>query len=157
MKISSDKKMADSGTEESSWTFYIQGFMCDDAQNSSSSSDYETPSLVSDAGSSAAKKLTDIHRTDTNLGFPNGIRGNNHDTDNKMMGKNISIMCKQNSFKKQKTKVPAAVMDYDLEDTASSPANSPKAKRNIFGKGGALNDHHVEKESNSTGLEEEDL
>ncbi|XP_075477741.1 uncharacterized protein LOC142518807 isoform X2 [Primulina tabacum] len=145
--------MADSGTEESSWTFYIQGFMCDDAQNSSSSSDDETPSLVSDASSSAVKKSTDIHSTDTKLRFPNGIRGNNHDNDNNMMGKNISIMCKQNSFKKQKTKVPASLMDYDLEDTASSPANSPKAKRNVFGKGGALNDHHhVEKESNSTDL-----
>ncbi|KZV56419.1 hypothetical protein F511_00416 [Dorcoceras hygrometricum] len=165
MKISSDDKMADSGTEESSWTFYIQGFICDDDQNSFLSSDYETPSLVSDAASSAVKRLTDFRRAaDTKLGFRD---------DNTV--RNLSTMCKQNSFKKQKTKVPAAVMDYDLEDTASSPASSPKisymnefmnskvkgkadvseAKRNIFGKGGALIDHHVEKESNCTDVKED--
>ncbi|XP_073128518.1 uncharacterized protein [Henckelia pumila] len=166
--------MADSGTEESSWTFYIQGFMCDeDDQNSSLSSDYETPSLVSDAASSAVKKLTDF---DTKLGFPNGIGGNyyndDHDDNDNNMGRNIisNIMCKQNSLKKQKTKVP--VMNYELLDTASSPANSPKIsymnefmnhkeikgkeadvfepKINIFGKGGSLNDHQFEKESSCT-------
>lgn len=128
MRISSSEKMADSGEESSSWTFYIQGFMCDDDQNSSLSSDYETPSLLSDAASSAVKKSADdIHRADTKLGFPNGTRGNSNNNDNKNnMCRNMSIMCKQNSFKKQKTNVPAAVMDYDLEDTASSPANSPK-------------------------------
>lgn len=128
MRISSDEKMADSGEESSSWTFYIQGFMCDDDQNCSLSSDHETPSLLSDAASSAVKKSADdIHLADTKLGFPNGTRGNSNNNDNNNnMCRNMSIMCKQNSFKKQKTKVPAAVMDYDLEDTASSPANSPK-------------------------------
>ncbi|XP_075487975.1 uncharacterized protein LOC142527138 [Primulina tabacum] len=174
MKISSDEKMADSGEESSSWTFYIQGFMRDDDKNSTLSSDYETPSLLSDAASSAVKKsVDDVHGADTKLGFPDGTRGNGNDNDNyNNMGRNTSIMCKQNSFKKQKTKVPAAVMDYDLEDTASSPANSPKisymnefmnhkekgkadvsqGKRMIFGKGGALSDHHVEKESNFADL-----
>ncbi|KAL8462586.1 hypothetical protein ACS0TY_033570 [Phlomoides rotata] len=79
--------------EESSWSFYIQGFICD---NKDEEEDAESPSLVSDAASySAVIKL--------------GHNNNNN-------------YAKQNSFKKQKsTKV-----DYDLEDTASSPVNSPK-------------------------------
>lgn len=105
--------MADS-PEESTWTFYIQGFICDNNNNdddddniSSFSSEFVSPSLVSDAASSAvAKKL----KLPNNLGFPSP----KHKT-----------MSKQTSFKKQKTTIVPA-MDHDLEDTASSPVNSPK-------------------------------
>ncbi|EYU19230.1 hypothetical protein MIMGU_mgv1a022947mg [Erythranthe guttata] len=122
--------------EESSWTFYIEGFMRDDNDNdnddinslSSASEMAESPSLVSDAASSAVvKKLSSSYynccvcRSNTDddgddgacrLGFKGSIR---------------NMLIKQNSFKKQKTKVfLPSVMDYDLEDTASSPVNSPK-------------------------------
>ncbi|KAK6132899.1 hypothetical protein DH2020_033379 [Rehmannia glutinosa] len=88
--------------EESSWTFYIQGFMCEnDDQITSFSSDYETPSLVSDASSSPMKK------------FKNNCKSN------------IGSVYDQNGLiKKQKSSVLA--VDFDLEDTASSPVNSPK-------------------------------
>ncbi|KAL8462585.1 hypothetical protein ACS0TY_033570 [Phlomoides rotata] len=110
--------------EESSWSFYIQGFICD---NKDEEEDAESPSLVSDAASySAVIKL--------------GHNNNNN-------------YAKQNSFKKQKsTKV-----DYDLEDTASSPVNSPKVKRNSLGKAGA-GAGAVEKDTNySTALEKKTI
>ncbi|KAG6397828.1 hypothetical protein SASPL_139276 [Salvia splendens] len=95
-----NKKMGDS-PEESSWTFYIEGFVCEDNINKPClSSDFESPSLVSDAASSAV-----AHKFRQGLGF--------------------SSPTLQNSFKKQKTNIIPA-MDYDLEDTASSPVNSPK-------------------------------
>ncbi|KAL8470030.1 hypothetical protein ACS0TY_032773 [Phlomoides rotata] len=120
-------KMGDS-PEESSWSFYIQGFICD---NKDEEEDAESPSLVSDAASySAVIKL--------------GHNNNNN-------------YAKQNSFKKQKsTKV-----DYDLEDTASSPVNSPKVKRNSLGKAGAgagAGAGAVEKDTNySTALEKKTI
>lgn len=101
-----DEKM-----EESSWTFYIEGFICDnnkdkdDDDHSFCSSQPESPSLVSDAASSAVKKLADWKE---NIG-----------------------LSKQNSFKKKKTKA-AIHVDYDLEDTASSPVNSPKVSLSLF-------------------------
>ncbi|KAL3851236.1 hypothetical protein ACJIZ3_013118 [Penstemon smallii] len=131
--------------EESSWTFYIEGFNNNDNNNNNNVDDQqistsyfseyeESPSLLSDAASSAVKK---------GLGFSN------------YSGKSIRNICKQNSFKKQKTKVVCSMVDLELEDTASSPVNSPKmsymnqfmnqkekgkldvseVKRNIFGKG----------------------
>ncbi|KAI3456967.1 hypothetical protein Pfo_013630 [Paulownia fortunei] len=155
--VSSDAKMADS-PEESSWTFYIQGFLCDndDDKNSSFSSEFESPSLVSDAASSAVKKLTNNCNWTEGVGFSSG-KSNTPRT-----------MSKQNSLKKQKTNV-VPVMDYDLEDTASSPVNSPKVsyvnqfmnqkdkakmdvsegKRNSFAKGG---DFAVERDTNYTDL-----
>ncbi|KAG8386155.1 hypothetical protein BUALT_Bualt03G0119700 [Buddleja alternifolia] len=147
--------MADS-PEESSWTFYIEGFMCengkDDDRNSCFSSEYESPSLVSDAASSAVKKLA-------NIGFSG--KSNN----SSCAGRTI---CKQNSFKKQKTRVITA-MDIELEDTASSPVNSPRVsymnqflnqkekakmdasemKRNVFAKGGVFT---VERDTDHTDL-----
>lgn len=115
--ISSDAKMG----EESSWTFYIQGFICDnnddDKNTSLISSEFESPSLVSDAASSAVKKLANnCNCTEEGVGFSSG-KSNTPTT----------IISKQNSFKKQKTKVIPS-MDYDLEDTASSPVNSPKVR-----------------------------
>ncbi|KAG8365057.1 hypothetical protein BUALT_Bualt18G0063400 [Buddleja alternifolia] len=109
---SSDAKMADF-PEESSWTFYIKGFIYennDDDQITSFSSDYESPSLISDAASSAVKRFTN----EGILGFSNSGKSNNKRNNT----------CKQNNCKNQKNEV--SPIDLDLEDTASSPANSPK-------------------------------
>ncbi|XP_022857765.1 vascular-related unknown protein 4-like [Olea europaea var. sylvestris] len=97
----SEKDAADNNTpEESSWTFYIQEFMCENGEKSCFSSDYESPSLISDAASSAVKR------------FPNNSTG-------LISSKN----CNPN-LKKKKPKGPE--VDEDLVDTASSPVNSPK-------------------------------
>ncbi|KAL8033605.1 hypothetical protein ABFX02_13G170300 [Erythranthe guttata] len=174
--------------EESSWTFYIEGFMRDDNDNdnddinslSSASEMAESPSLVSDAASSAVvKKLSSSYynccvcRSNTDddddddgacrLGFTSAAAAK---------GSIRNMLIKQNSFKKQKTKVfLPSVMDYDLEDTASSPVNSPKVsymnqfmnekdkakidvsdqvKRKSIGKGGIF---AVERKSNYTDLQ----
>ncbi|KAL0443412.1 UNVERIFIED_CONTAM: hypothetical protein Slati_2063900 [Sesamum latifolium] len=160
------------GEEESSWTFYIEGFMCDDDGNAGSDIDESmttTPSLVSDAASSAVVK-----KNKGSLGFSNSP--NNYKTaaaaDHHHNHHLIRSLCKQSSFKKQKTKViPAPTMDFDLEDTASSPVNSPKVssymndqfmmnqkgkgkimeyvsefKRNSFGKGSGGGVFAVEKD-----------
>lgn len=113
--ISPDTKMADS-PKESSWTFYIQGFMFgnDGETTASLSSEFESPSLVSDADSSPTKKPTMTLNDHCNpvLSSPKhtGI---------------VRTMDRLGSFKKRKTESMNAV-DYDFEDTASSPANSPK-------------------------------
>lgn len=92
--------------EESSWTFYIEGFVCEDNMNKPClSSDLESPSLVSDAASSAV-----ANKFRQGLGF--------------------SSPTLQNSFKKQKNSIIPA-MDYDLEDTASSPVNSPRVYNSL--------------------------
>ncbi|KAH6767992.1 hypothetical protein C2S51_013328 [Perilla frutescens var. frutescens] len=115
--------MADS-PEESSWTFYIQGFICDDDNDNDddeNSCAFESPSLVSDADSSAvvAKKFPNhFNWTQEPLGFISSAANDNNNNSR-------TILSKQNSFKKQKTKLISA-MDHDLEDTASSPVNSPK-------------------------------
>ncbi|KAL2496154.1 vascular-related protein 4 [Forsythia ovata] len=83
--------------EESSWTFYIQEFMCENGEKSCFSSDYETPSLLSDAASSAVKRF---------------------------INKNCNPTVALNNLKKKKPKEPE--VDEDLVDTASSPVNSPK-------------------------------
>lgn len=103
-----DVKMNDI-PEESSWTFYIQEFM-HDHDHSNYSSDCETPSLVSDAASSPLKKFKNL-----NVGFSSGKPNSR-----------IKVMAKQNSFKKQKNTAVIPVLDLELEDTASSPVNSPK-------------------------------
>ncbi|KAL7087872.1 hypothetical protein ACP275_13G094700 [Erythranthe tilingii] len=179
-----DARMAEEDSpEESSWTFYIEGFMRDDNDNndnddnnyslSSASEMIESPSLVSDAASSAVvKKLSSYY---------NCVCRNIDDDDNDGACRlgftsaaakgSIRTMFKQNSFKKQKTKVfLPSVMDYDLEDTASSPVNSPKVsymnqfmnqkdkakidvsevKRKSIGKGGIF---AVERDNNYTDLQ----
>nr|XP_027062658.1 vascular-related unknown protein 4-like isoform X2 [Coffea arabica] len=64
-------------------------------------------SLVSDAFSSAARNAPD----DIEAAVFASARSN----------------CKNLSFKRRKAKASAVLNDHDLEDTASSPANSPKA------------------------------
>ncbi|PON61434.1 CTD small phosphatase-like protein [Parasponia andersonii] len=103
--------------EESSWTMYLEDFWLqnnsDHHQQSSvliSSSACES-SLISDAGSSVSnKKLTDKTLEDVNarLNIMNSRR------------------CSRLSFKKRKTKEANLGLDDSLEDTASSPVNSPK-------------------------------
>ncbi|KAL0353611.1 UNVERIFIED_CONTAM: hypothetical protein Sangu_0942400 [Sesamum angustifolium] len=123
------------GGEESSWTFYIEGFMCDhDDRNAGSDIDHSTtPSLVSDAASAAVvkKNRRASHVEMASLGFSSSPNNCNQTTTADHHHHHhhlIRSLCKQSSFKKQKTKViPAAPsMDFDLEDTASSPVNSPK-------------------------------
>ncbi|KAL7131004.1 hypothetical protein ABFS83_13G170200 [Erythranthe nasuta] len=179
-----DARMAEEDSpEESSWTFYIEGFMRDDDDNnnndnnslSSASEMIESPSLVSDAASSAVvKKLSNYY----NCVCRNIDEDDDDDDGACRLGftsaaakGSIRTMFKQNSFKKQKTKVfLPSVMDYDLEDTASSPVNSPKVsymhqfmnqkekakidvsevKRKSIGKGGIF---AVERDNNYTDLQ----
>ncbi|KAI8552764.1 hypothetical protein RHMOL_Rhmol06G0292800 [Rhododendron molle] len=93
-----------SGNEESTWTFYLEDFLRDNKKEHNGylySSGYGSPnSLVSDAASSVGKKSAD----------KNGE--------------------KRLSFERRK-KTKWALVDFDghdhaLQDTASSPANSPK-------------------------------
>ncbi|XWS11190.1 hypothetical protein CRYUN_Cryun38cG0062700 [Craigia yunnanensis] len=95
----------DQSPEESSWTMYFEDFSNNNNiymnENSSYFSDfnYQTSSLVSDAACSMARRHVFRPSSDKS--------------------------CNRLSFKKRKTKGPGLV-DHDLEDTASSPANSPK-------------------------------
>ncbi|KAB2615709.1 hypothetical protein D8674_022297 [Pyrus ussuriensis x Pyrus communis] len=97
--------------EESSWTMYLQDFMTtnsqdddDDERSSFSSYGYENCSIISDAGSSVTRKFTINGEV---LGF--GVVG----------GYNRSGVM----FKRQPKEV---LLDDALEDTATSPVNSPK-------------------------------
>ncbi|GAA0183174.1 hypothetical protein LIER_42353 [Lithospermum erythrorhizon] len=96
--------------EESSWTFYIQDFLCEDDNNSLSSySCYEmSDSLLSDAAAPAVK--------DPNYQKDGGLNVNYETSKRKT---------KRTIFRKQIV-THGAAMDEDLEDTASSPVNSPK-------------------------------
>ncbi|XP_057506384.1 vascular-related unknown protein 4-like isoform X2 [Actinidia eriantha] len=91
--------------EESSWTFYFEDFLCEDEQ-SCFPSGYESPSLVSDAASMVAKKLMD--------------------DDDEVAVVSLAKTRNNLSFKKRKTKGALVDVDHALEDTASSPVNSPK-------------------------------
>ncbi|KAI8006152.1 hypothetical protein LOK49_LG07G03317 [Camellia lanceoleosa] len=98
-----------SDDEESSWTFYFEDFLChnNNDEKSSFSSGYENPSLVSDAASAAAAKKF-LDKDDQVIGAFSWDR----------------ISDKNLSFKKRKTK--GGLVNDALEDTASSPVNSPK-------------------------------
>ncbi|XP_016470743.1 vascular-related unknown protein 4-like [Nicotiana tabacum] len=103
--LSYSANYSDENPEESSWTFYLQDFMSNNnEQITSSYSGFENNSLSSDAASLAPYELTnnrngaiDITENNTNFGS-----------------------------KKRKMKRAVAAVDDDLEDTASSPVNSPK-------------------------------
>ncbi|XP_042509572.1 vascular-related unknown protein 1-like [Macadamia integrifolia] len=81
--------------EESGWTEYFEDFMNENRENSCCSDDFRTSSLVSDAASCAAWKFSTDHQQN----------------------------CKKLSIKKKRTR--KILDDDDLEDTASSPCNSP--------------------------------
>ncbi|XP_027062657.2 vascular-related unknown protein 4-like isoform X1 [Coffea eugenioides] len=111
LSSSNNEKTTEDSPEESSWTFYLQDFQCDhhDHDNTGSvsyNSCESCPSLVSDAFSSAARKAPD----DIEAAVFASARSN----------------CKNLSFKRRKAKASAVLNDHDLEDTASSPVNSPK-------------------------------
>ncbi|XP_020517261.1 uncharacterized protein LOC18421469 isoform X2 [Amborella trichopoda] len=97
--------------EESGWTMYFED-LCEnnnhgDCNYSSSMTGVSSSSLLSDAASGAAWKMKN------QLIFP------------------PQKPCKPLNFKKRKTAIP--IHDDPLEDTASSPANSPKEKDDVSG------------------------
>ncbi|XP_043689814.1 vascular-related unknown protein 4-like isoform X2 [Telopea speciosissima] len=81
--------------EESGWTEYFEDFMNENRDNTCCSDDFRTSSLVSDAASCAAWKFSD-HKQN----------------------------CKKLKIKKKRSRKILNDED-DLEDTASSPCNSP--------------------------------
>ncbi|KAL5548277.1 hypothetical protein UlMin_003508 [Ulmus minor] len=120
--ISSMSKALSSNTrndspEESSWTMYLEDFLLHNNEektinNSLISSSSCESSLISVTGSSAEKKL---------------VRGNYEDN---LRFSALGRKCNRLSFKKRKTK--EALVDDALEDTASSPLNSPKVHNNLI-------------------------
>ncbi|CBI23945.3 hypothetical protein VitviT2T_029801 [Vitis vinifera] len=110
-KALSSQARTNESPEESGWTMYFEDFLANKEHSSSPSAGnygrasygYGSSSLVSDAASSAGKKLVD----------------NDH-----VAVLSLEKRCKKLSFKKRKTK--GAVVDDALEDTASSPVTSPK-------------------------------
>ena len=100
------KERTSEPAEESGWTMYFEDLLANNNNEYSYSSlGLESPSLVSDAASLAGKRYESIERH-------GGLA----------MVKSSS---KRLSFKKRKTK-GANLVDDALEDTASSPLNSPK-------------------------------
>lgn len=96
----------DEPEEESGWTAYFEDFSNDNINREEYSycSSFGSPSLVSDAASCAAWKLSNKHRVDVAT----------------------SKMPKKLKFKKPRAR---QICDDDsLEDTASSPVNSPKVR-----------------------------
>lgn len=106
-KALSSQAITNETPEESGWTMYFEDFLANNREQISSPSgtDYGhgSSSMVSDAASSAGKKLG----------------GNDH-----VSVLSLEKRCQKLSFKKRKTK--GAVVDDALEDTASSPVTSPK-------------------------------
>ncbi|CAL0322556.1 unnamed protein product [Lupinus luteus] len=109
-KTSSFKNMTNESLEESGWTMYFDDFfntnqnIIEDGEYNYSLSfsgvDSSSTSLVSDAASLAAQKLAE--------NFPMSKNGN----------RSLSL--------KKRKKIRTAFVDDSLEDTASSPVNSPK-------------------------------
>ncbi|XP_068311625.1 vascular-related unknown protein 3-like isoform X2 [Pyrus communis] len=129
--------------EESSWTMYLQDFMTtnsqdddDDERSSFSSYGYENCSIISDAGSSVTRKFTINGEV---LGF--GVVG----------GYNRSGVM----FKRQPKEV---LLDDALEDTATSPVNSPKEKGSTSGRVDERNESgFIGRESDCTELKKRGL
>ncbi|KAJ4980246.1 hypothetical protein NE237_031083 [Protea cynaroides] len=113
--------------EESGWTEYFEDFVNDNRENSSCSSDFEASSLVSDAASRSVWKFDHQQQV---IGYS-------------------SMMGPEKSFKKLnfiKKKRPRKVLDEDdLEDTASSPCNSPKVSE--------LSQYHMNRRKREDGIE----
>ncbi|KAM1101010.1 hypothetical protein ACFX13_007542 [Malus domestica] len=98
--------------QESSWTMYLQDFLIssnheddDDDRSSFSLYDYEKCSIISGAASSVARKSSTIKGEVLGFGVDGGYNRS-------------SFMIKR--------KPKEAVLDDALEDTASSPVNTPK-------------------------------
>ncbi|XP_021911365.1 uncharacterized protein LOC110825218 [Carica papaya] len=103
-------------SEESSWTTYFEDFFHDANYINESDQDYDQQassfSLISDAASLMAAKTVDIGE-EQDLGVAEQMCIYNNNDNNRY---------NRLSFEKRKT------IDQDLEDTASSPLNSPKDK-----------------------------
>ncbi|KAL3508522.1 hypothetical protein ACH5RR_027923 [Cinchona calisaya] len=105
-------KTTENPPEESSWTFYMQDFLYghdhDNTTSNSFSSSYDqsSPSLISDAFSSAARKFAASDHKNEAIKFTSSTSN-----------------CKN---MRRKAKGTAVNHHDDLEDTASSPVNSPK-------------------------------
>ncbi|XP_019055567.1 PREDICTED: uncharacterized protein LOC104610871 isoform X2 [Nelumbo nucifera] len=107
---SKGKTRVDNCPEESGWTIYFEDFLSNNQETTSRSSGFVSSSLVSDAASCAArKKFSDQD------GGSVGCYS--------LVGSQKS--CKELSFKKR-MRTKGVWDDDDLEDTASSPVNSPK-------------------------------
>ncbi|KAJ4730016.1 putative CTD small phosphatase-like protein 2 [Melia azedarach] len=87
--------------EESGWTAYFEDFSSNNNRENSYCSSFCSPSLVSDAASCAAWKLSEKHHLPDCSSIPKKLK-----------------------FKKTRTE--QIWFDDSLEDTASSPVNSPK-------------------------------
>ncbi|XP_043717894.1 vascular-related unknown protein 4-like [Telopea speciosissima] len=122
--------------EESGWTEYFEDFMNVNGENNTSccSSDFGTSSLVSDAASCAAWKFSHDHHHHQQV-----INGYSS-----MMGPHQSFK-KLNFKKKIARKVLLDDNNDDLEDTASSPCNSPKVSE--------LSPFHMNRIKREDGLE----
>lgn len=92
--------------EESSWTFYFQDFMSNNNNYNEQNSLCSQELLINKNGA------LDINENRNN--------NNNNNINNKFV------------FKKRKMKGGAREVDDDLEDTASSPVNSPKVSQSFF-------------------------
>ncbi|KAL0000907.1 hypothetical protein SO802_014688 [Lithocarpus litseifolius] len=104
-KALTSKERTSEPAEESGWTMYFEDLLANNNNEYNySSSGLESPSLVSDAASLAGKGYESIER-DWGLAM-------------------VKSSSKRLSFKKRKAK--GALVDEALEDTASSPVNSPK-------------------------------
>ncbi|XP_009772102.1 vascular-related unknown protein 1-like [Nicotiana tabacum] len=95
--------------EESGWTTYLEDFSMENNNRENNSSCFGSPSLLSDAASHA-------------------VAWKNCNTNNQVLNSYNSPMggspfLKRLNLKKPKNK---KISDPDLEDTASSPVNSPK-------------------------------
>ncbi|KAG9153811.1 hypothetical protein Leryth_005929 [Lithospermum erythrorhizon] len=127
MTESSKAQTEESCPEESSWTFYIQDFPCGNTNQinddfvcfSSSSSlinNNQSASLLSDAASSASKKPNNYYKNDK-ANFIISSDKNKCDDNNKAM------------MTLRKRIVIQGAIDEDLQDTATSPVNSPKVMK----------------------------
>ncbi|KAF4382636.1 hypothetical protein F8388_015464 [Cannabis sativa] len=138
-------------SEESGWTAYFQDFS--NNNNNNNNIDHKNDdddeegslisygsSLVSDAASYAAWKISN-QRDHHNLQFPAG-------TNPSIAAGGSRPPPKKLTFKRTRTKVISS--DDSLEDTASSPVNSPKVgdlKRAIDMKNKHAGDHFLENNS----------
>ncbi|XP_009620975.1 vascular-related unknown protein 1-like [Nicotiana tomentosiformis] len=104
----------EAAAEESGWTTYLEDFSMKQRENNSScnSDSFGSPSLLSDAASHAAWKIN-CNTNNTNQ-IPNAC------SPPPMGG---SPFLKRLNLKNKRNK---KISDPDLEDTASSPVNSPK-------------------------------
>ncbi|XP_052178906.1 vascular-related unknown protein 1 [Diospyros lotus] len=117
-KASASMAAPDAAPEESGWTSYLQDFSRDEDHQQeptyfSVDASFGSPSLVSDAASGAPWNAI--------------LNNNNNRSSNQAFSSSpveVAVQPKQLSFKKTRTKEISR--DDSLEDTASSPVNSPK-------------------------------